>query len=180
MTSPLLFFNKKLKTLRSPTTRSGKATNRRRSGISPVIATTIVLAITITLGLSLWSFANSGVATATDRYANVVTEFGNYAGDKFVIANMAFDSPATNQMTVWVYNSGQLSTEIESIMLTCKDCSSFSPVTVDKAALTGTNPIQSKSLSTLSFDSGTLADGNTYEVRVLSSTGAYQTYYQVK
>lgn len=130
--------------------------------------------------MSLWSFANSGVAVATDRYANVVTEFGNYAGDKFVIANMAFDNPATDQVTVWVYNSGQLSTEIENVMLTCKDCASFTPVTVDSAAITGTNPIQSKSLSALSFNSGTLADGNTYEVRVLSSTGAYQTYYQVK
>lgn len=154
--------------------------DRQRRGVSPVIATTIILAITITLGLSLWSFANSGAAVATGKYAEVVTEFGEYAGDKFVIANVAFDNPSADQVTVWVYNSGQLSTEIGSIMLTCKDCSSFSPVTVDSSALTGTNPIASKSLSALSFDSGTLSDGNTYEVRVLSSTGAYQTYYQVK
>lgn len=179
MTSPFSFFTNTIKIIDSSTSRSGKL-NRQRHGISPVIATTIILAITITLGLSLWSFANSGAAVATGKYAEVVSQFGEYAGDKFVIANMAFDNPSADQVTVWVYNSGQLSTEIESVMLTCKDCSSFSTITASNSTLAGTNPIPSKSLSALSFDSGTLADGNTYEVKVLSNTGAYQTYYQVK
>src|SRR2546423_793444 len=82
--------------------------NRSRSGVSPVIATTIILAITIALGLALWSFANSGVGAATFAYANVITQYGDFVSDKFVITNVAFNYPANDQVTFWVYNSGKL------------------------------------------------------------------------
>ena len=184
MTTPFLFsFNIKrirryclLKINNSINYLPGKS----RSGVSPVIATTIILAITITLGLSLWSFANSGVGTATQTYASVVTDYGKYTADRFIIANMAFDRPAPGQVTVWIYNSGQLQTEIENIVLTCNDCASFAPVSVDKAQMTGTNPVPSKSLEDLFFTSGSLTTGKTYQIQVMSNTGAFQTYFQEK
>lgn len=162
-----------------------------RRGVSPVIATTIILAITITLGLGLWSFANSGVSTATNTYANVITAYGNYTSDRFVIANIAFDYPSNNEATVWVYNNGHLGTEIKNIILTCKapkaQCGSFPPVSVGQADLRDTNgtpkalgPIPTEQLQKVSFTSGSLASGITYEIRVISSTGAYQTYYLEK
>jgi hypothetical protein len=53
-------------------------------------------------------------------------------------------------------------------------------VSVGKALLTGTNPIPAKSLQQISFTSGSLTTGNTYQFQVMSSTGALQTYYQEK
>jgi hypothetical protein len=156
--------------------------NRRRAGISPVIATTIILAITVSLGLALWSFANSGVSAATAQYADIITDYGKYASDRFVIVNIAFDYPLADKATVWVYNSGQLTTDISSVLLTCKDCATpFAAVSVDASQITPANPqIASKSLQQLSFDTGSLTDGSTYEITVTSSTGAYQAHYQVK
>ncbi len=153
---------------------------KSRSGISPVIATTIILAITITLGLGLWSFANSGVGSATQSYAQVITDIGNYTNDRFVIVNTAFDYPSDNQVTVWIYNSGTMQTRIDNVVLTCGDCSGFTPVTVNKADLTGTNPISAKTLQQFSFNSGSTQSGKTYEIQVMSSTGAHQSYFQKK
>jgi hypothetical protein len=159
-----------------------KSLNRRKAGISPVIATTIILAITVSLGLALWSFANSGVSAATAQYADIITDYGKYASDRFVIVNIAFDYPLADKATVWVYNSGQLTTGISSILLTCKDCATpFAAVSVDASQMTPANlQIASKSLQQLSFDTGSLTDGSTYEITVTSSTGAYQAHYQVK
>lgn len=156
--------------------------NKTRAGVSPVIATTVILAITVSLGLALWSFANSGVSATTAQYADIITDYGKYASDRFVIVNVAFDHPSADSATVWVYNSGQLSTNISSILLTCKDCTTpFAAVSVDASQITPANPqVASKSLQALSFSSGTLADGNTYEITVTSNTGAYQTHYQEK
>lgn len=186
MTLPPFFFNQKIRMISNNNINSVTLSSKRkksRSGISPVISTTIILAITITLGLGLWTFANSGVGSATQNYAQVVSGIGNYTNDRFVLVNAAFDYPSTNQVTVWIYNSGILQTKIDNVVLTCKDCSpSFAPVTVDEAQLTGTNPILSKHLEQLSFNSGStpLSSGSTYEIQVTSSTGAHQTYFQEK
>lgn len=184
MTLPPFFFDQKISMIfNNNSVKLSPKRKKSRSGISPVISTTIILAITITLGLGLWTFANSGVGSATQNYAQVVSSIGNYTNDRFVPVNAAFDYPSTNQVTVWIYNSGISKTEIANIVLTCKDCApSFVPVTVDKAQLTGTNPILSKHLEQLSFNSGStpLSAGSTYEIQITSSTGAHQTYFQEK
>jgi FlaG/FlaF family flagellin (archaellin) len=159
---------------------SGVKLGKDRSGVSPVIATTIILAITVTLGLSLWSFANSGVGAATQSYSEVITDIGEFTSDRFVVINVAYAHPSANAVTLWIYNSGENPTEVNNITLTCKDCASFAPVSVGKALLTGTNPIPAKSLQQISFTSGSLTTGNTYQFQVMSSTGALQTYYQEK
>ncbi|WP_415281155.1 hypothetical protein [Candidatus Nitrososphaera sp. FF02] len=158
------------------------SSDRKKAGISPVIATTVILAITVSLGLALWSFANSGVSATTAQYADVITDYGKYASDRFVIVNVAYDYPLADRATVWVYNSGQLTTDVANILLTCKDCTGpFTAVSADASQITPTNPqLASKSLQGLSFATGTLADGNTYEITVTSGTGAYQVHYQAK
>jgi hypothetical protein len=119
---------------------------------------------------------------ATAQYADLITDYGKYASDRFVIVNVAFDYPQADEATVWVYNSGQLTTDITNILLTCKDCATpFTAVSVDASQTTPANPqLASKSLQELSFTTGALTDGRTYEVTVTSSTGAYQAHYQMK
>lgn len=153
--------------------------NNSRLGVSPVIATTIILAITIALGLALWSFANSGVGTATYTYANVITDYGQFVGDKFTIANVAFNYPSNNQVTFWIYNSGKLTTDIKDVVLTCKpidptDCSGFNPTPNN---LVGPTPLASNDLGKYSFDANTsIPSGKTFELTVVSKTGASQTF----
>jgi flagellin-like protein len=159
--------------------------DRQRRGISPVIATTIILAITIVLGLALWGFANSGVGTATVKYSEAVTEYGEIVrSHRFVIANMDFNNPSANNVAFWVYNNGKLDATISSVhvILTCKDCTGSGPspsgLTQDSPADPG-NPLSlaPKTLKKFYFSAGaTLETGKTYELTVVSDAGLTNTF----
>lgn len=181
--------------------------SRKRSGVSPVIGSTIILGITVALGLALWSFANSGVNTATKQYADSVTDYSKLTTDRFVVPSVAFDyangvlqGASADDITVFVYNSGRFETQILSVLVTCKDCApAFNPVTlvIDPSSL-GTDDlnfdgitqanesidgkIPSKSIMHLSFNSSAkgavFTPGFTYQVQVIADSGAYQTVYQ--
>ena len=156
--------------------------SRRRAGVSPVVATTIILAITVTIGLALWSFANSAFGTATREYGQVITEYSRFTSDRFVIANIDFNNPAADEMAFWVYNSGKFETTINSVVITCKDCSSFDP---DPINLTQVSPdditkpltMASKTLKKFTFETqSTIESDKTYELVIVSDTGATQSY----
>ena len=164
--------------------------SKSRRGVSPVIATTIILAITVTLGLSLWTFANSGVATATQQYADVVTDYGKFTSDKFVIPSVAFDypnPPNSDDLTIWVYNSGDRETTIKTVTISCKVCADSVvaglPLTLTaEDLLSGDTRVNAKDLVDLRFDTSArgaiFTPGETYQIQVISDTGAYQTVFQ--
>jgi flagellin-like protein len=171
--------------------------SRKRSGISPVIATTILLGITVALGLALWSFANAGVGTATQQYAETVTDYGKFASDRFVVPSVAYDyadgGVSANDMTVYVYNSGRFETQIVSAIVTCRDCTpAFGVITLDEDDMNPNGSTQanestdgtiaSRELRHIDFDSSSVGAnfvaGFTYQIQVVSETGAYQTIYQ--
>ncbi len=149
--------------------------------MSPVIATTILLAVTVVLGLALWSYANSGVGSATKSYADVVTNYGRFTSDTFIVPTIAYDYPATGDLDVWVYNSGSFDTTIQSVIVSCKVCTvQISPETLDQSSLiSGDMVVASKTLKELKFNTNTTFNvGDTYQVQVISTTQAYQTTFQ--
>ena len=173
--------------------------SRGRSGVSPVIASTILLGIAVALGLGLWSFANAGVGTATQEYAETVTEYGRFASDKFVVPSVAYDyangATSADDITVYVYNSGNFDTQIVNVIVSCIDCEpdyTFNVLTLtvnDLNSDSTTQPnestdglVSSKALSHLDFDTGVAGDvfrdDYSYQIQVISDTGAYQTIYQ--
>lgn len=122
-----------------------KSKRRGRSGVSPVISSVIMVGISVTLGLSLWSWANSGVNASTASYTNEVTDYVNYVNDRFVIVNFAFeydgidedqfqspynvapfntdgcsaDDQSSNDedcVTVWVYNYGEIPLQLSEVL----------------------------------------------------------------
>jgi flagellin-like protein len=166
----------------------GKKNSRSRRGISPVIATTIILAITIALGLGLWGFANSGVGTATVQYSNAVTEYGEVVRNhRFIIANMDFNNPGANQVAFWVYNSGKLDATINAnnVFIICTIGCSSDPVASNVRA-EGADPtnltVSPKSLKKFYFDT-TLESGavdKVYELTLASDEGLTQTFVKIK
>ena len=173
--------------------------SKSRRGVSPVIATTIILAITVVLGLTLWSFANAGVSKATYEYAEVVTDYGEFTSDKFVIADIDFNNPSSNRIAFWVFNSGKTSSTVNNVAVICKDvgCTQPSPQIESLCqhdpsspddinnCLTKTLPdgtfvpdydIPSKDFRKFSVDVTTIQSGTTYEMTIVSDTGALQTF----
>lgn len=186
-TSPFFFIIKKVNVLSKFSNDYSSVSTKSRSGVSPVIATTIILAVTITMGLALWSFANSGVSTATSTYASVITDYGGFVSDKFVITNVAFNYPSNDHITFWIYNSGKLATSIKSVVLVCKDCTGgeYTPAAGDLIGPNLSDPtdmtLASKQLGKYSFDgningSTSIPSGKTFEITVTSDTGASQTF----
>jgi len=164
---------------------SSRNNQRLRRGISPVIATTIILAITITLGLGLWAFANSGVGTATTQYSEAVTGYGDIVRNhRFVIANVDFDNPIPNKVSFWIYNNGKVDATISDVhvLLICKQCggATFSPSDVAPSTLGETFTVAPKTLQKFEFNSGYTGGpslpAGIYELTVVSEEGLTQTY----
>jgi len=158
---------------------------RKRAGVSPVVATTIILAVTVTIGLALWSFANSAFGTASREYGEVITEYSRFTSDRFVIANVDFNNPGANEMAFWVYNAGKFETTVNSVVLTCKPDSGCTEPKPAPIGLTQDSPddptkpltVASKQLKKFTFDTGTnIESGKTYELVVVSETGVIQSY----
>lgn len=159
-------------------------------GVSPVIASVIILAITVVLGLSLWSFVNGQVSTSTQSFANEVTDYVNYVNDRFVMVNTAFNYDTYNDQTrcpgnppsqcasVWIYNNGNVPVKINGVFFGSSS-SSLTQINVWYSSVQNSLQIAPKTMGVLSFNSGgAFAQGSTYYVKVVSVTGAYQTYYQ--
>lgn len=145
---------------------------KKRAGISPVIATTIILAITVTLGLALYSFVNSQSNAATQSFAQEATDYINYRNDRFVITSLSFQN---NGITAYVFNSGNVPLRIAQVLV------GFDELNYPcQATITDSSPIQPKEIGAVTFTcSGGLATPPVvYHVKVISEAGSYQTYFQ--
>jgi hypothetical protein len=156
------------------------------------------LGITVTLGIALWSFVNSGVGTSTEVFANEVTDYVNYLNDRFVTVNMAFqyddpdiDACTTDDnlcVTVWIYNNGNLPVKINSIFFGNSSSVMQQPETWWSIAGEQDLTIEKKQMGILGFDVTGLRDSTgedlvltadqTYYIRVVSESGANHTFFQ--
>lgn len=161
---------------------------KKHSGISPVIASVIILAITVTLGLALWSFVNSEVNVSTQTFASEVTDYINYLNDRFVIVNIAFgyDDIAANLcnndtrcVTVWIYNNGNLPVTVNSVFFGQTSSTMLPASAWESSDGPQDLQIQAKELRFLAFEhTADPVTDQTYYVRILSESGAQQTYFQ--
>jgi len=92
--------------------RSLRAGRRRRPferrAVSEIIATLLVLAIVVSLGVLVFTFANSGLANLTEGYTNAMKNQANAVSERFTVEQVAFtfsgagtlalDGTSTNQV----------------------------------------------------------------------------------
>ena len=163
----------------------------KRSGVSPVISTTILLAITITMGLSLWGFVNSASSSSAESFTNEITDYVNYVNERYVIVNLAFgyDNPDVNAcsddsdcVTLWIYNYSERDVRVEKVLF---GESSASQQEVKLANSAGEDILKANTLGSIVFDISDHPDhinfnhdGSTYYATVVTSGGSTQVYYQ--
>jgi flagellin-like protein len=176
-----------------------KKVNKKRAGVSPVIATIIIIAITIVTGLALFAYTNSQADVATAAFSQEATDYINYRNDRFVVANLSFNESdscitATPEycLTAYVFNNGNLPVTITTISAG-KDDSQMVPYCVD--TLEQYVLIEPKNMSAIPFygpatvdpSDGTVScppalpetvEEGIYSIRVTSTTGAYQLFFQ--
>ncbi len=83
---------------------------RRRAGISDLVAAVITVAITLIAGGALFGYVN-GQAAVNERQLGVANAANvNFLNERFVVPQITFKyTSPTNQITLYVYNNGQLS-----------------------------------------------------------------------
>ncbi|MGQ9468862.1 MAG: archaellin/type IV pilin N-terminal domain-containing protein, partial [Nitrososphaerales archaeon] len=86
--------------------------SRIRKGVSPVIATVIIITVTLLVGFAVFSFVNSEAAVASGAMGQSTANYVNYLRERFVITNVAFNYPSNGMITVWFYNNGAIDTKI--------------------------------------------------------------------
>jgi FlaG/FlaF family flagellin (archaellin) len=156
--------------------------NCKRAGVSPVIATTMIMAITVVMGLALYSFTSSQTNVATKSFADEATDYINYKNDRFTVTGLAFKTNSNpQQFTAYLFNNGDRVIKITDAVLS---------VGTDSSALykfcTNDGTIASKDLKGILFEScdsiafpGFQSDTPAvYQVKILSENGAFQTYFQ--
>ena len=88
---------------------------QNRVAISEVIATIVLVAVTVTIGSVVWVWANSNAVNSENSYFNVTTE-------KFEIVTSTFSSTSGlapwSGITLYVFNSGAKSTTVAAILIT--------------------------------------------------------------
>jgi hypothetical protein len=77
------------------------------------VATILTIAITLIAGAAVFSFVNSQAGVSEKQYGQSVGGVVNQIQEKFVVFDLSF--PAANQISVWIYNTGQTTLQIASI-----------------------------------------------------------------
>ncbi|MGQ9719232.1 MAG: hypothetical protein ACUVWK_05285 [Nitrososphaerales archaeon] len=89
---------------------------RIKKGVSPVIATTIIIGVTLAVGFATWGFASGAIGSLLQSQGETVSSDINNLRERFVIVNVNI-SVSGDKVTVWVYNNGRIPTEITDIFV---------------------------------------------------------------
>jgi len=88
--------------------------NRRR-GVSAVLSSVLMAAVVVTIGVSIWGFADSAATLMKTDYFDEVMESVYKIKERFRIENIAVNITAAPSVQVWVLNYGDTEVNITSI-----------------------------------------------------------------
>jgi len=151
---------------------------KQNRGISPVISSTILIAITVTLGLSLWGFVNSQVNVSTESFASATSDYVNKVSERYVIVSMALGYKDSKEVTLWVYNYSERDVRVTNVLFSDSNDPKVDPLVKEVDSV-----LKSKTLGTVTFnvagsDFDFKKDGKMYYATVITDGGATKVYYQ--
>lgn len=135
----------------------------------------IMVSITVAIGGALWSSVNATAGSTLAQYSDRTAQYVNQVNEDFVITVIAFDTPATGNVTVWMFNNGGLATEINGIF--------FGNVSTSLSPVTSFSPnplflaVQQSANVTFVY---TTNPGDTYYVLAIGNFGNTASSYSAK
>ncbi|MCL5318286.1 MAG: hypothetical protein M1503_08530 [Thaumarchaeota archaeon] len=136
-----------------------------------MLASIIMISITLAGGMMVWSFVNTTSAQVTDAYGQTVSNDINGLNEDFIITNVSFN-PTNHTVTIWFYNNGAMATKIQQILIWS---SSNTTATSTQTALNLTKG-SAGSLGPLTI-SRINRIGETYYVEAIAQYGSTYTTY---
>ncbi len=89
----------------------------RRRGMTSVLTTIMMVAVVISIGVSVWGFANSAATVMRSDYFDEVMESVYKIKERFRIENIAVNTTAAPSVQVWVFNYGETEVNITLIKI---------------------------------------------------------------
>ncbi len=84
----------------------------RRRGMTSVLTTILMVAVVISIGVSVWGFANSASAVMRTDYFDEVIESVYKIKERFRIENIGVNISTDGSIEVWVLNYGETKVNI--------------------------------------------------------------------
>jgi flagellin-like protein len=90
---------------------------RTRRGFSSVLTSVIMVAVVLSIGISVWGVANSAATVMRNDYYDDVIESVYKIKERFRIENIAVNVTAAPSIQVWVINYGETEVNITRIKI---------------------------------------------------------------
>ena len=149
---------------------------RKKKAISEVIATVVLIAVTIVIGAGAWVCANSASGNSQHNLGQAAQGDIHSVSERFQIisVNFTYASGATSTSTVviWIYNSGIYDTNVSSILL---NNTSYSGGQLSSRLL----PKQQLTAISITTLSPQVHKGDLQMIKVVGQYGSYFTYQSV-
>ena len=156
---------------------------KRSRAVTPIVATMLMIAVTLISGMAVFAYVNSQAGVSERRLGDATASYLNFLNERFLIVNANFSS---NKVTIWFYNNGNLMTKIQQI--TVYNSTSSLYVVYSASLNTGyqvpalplTVPDAGTATITLTLPSQSFRSGRTYFIQAIALYGNTYTYYQVR
>ncbi len=92
------------------------STHRRRRGISDLMATVLLIAMTLIAGAAVFGYVNGQAASNESKLGAANAANVNFLNERFVVVDLAI-SAGGNSAFVWIYNNGNLDLNLQQLVL---------------------------------------------------------------
>jgi flagellin-like protein len=107
-----------------PPRRGGWRRERRRA-VSEVVSTLLLIAIVVTLGVFVFSFASGGINSLTGSFTRLMTNQGNAVDEHFLVEQVTFSFSGTTGASVYVRNVGSIASTLVSVYIVDQSTGAF-------------------------------------------------------
>jgi len=155
--------------------RGGRPRSRGRRAVSEVVSTLLLVAIVVTLGVLVFTFASGGLSSLTGSFTRLITNQGSAVNEHFLIMQVTFTFSGTTGASVYVRNAGTISSTLVSVYIVDQSTGAFVtqvPLTTAQGALNAGTVLDIPN-TVLTF---TPSHGQAYSFTVTSNLGNSVTF----
>lgn len=140
--------------------------HRKRRAVSDVVATLLMVAIVVSLGVVVFTFASTGLSSLTQSFTGLMSNQANALSEHIVVEQVVFSFSAPGA-DLYLRNVGSISSTLVSVYVVDQTTGAFvQQFTISTAVNVGT--VAHILASTITF---TPTHGQTYSFTVTSSLG---------
>ncbi len=112
--------------------RSAARRRAERRAVSEIVSTLLLVAVVVTLGVLVFTFASGGLSSLTGSFTHLITSQGNVEAEHFIVTQATFCTSTTQTAcsstegaNVYVRNAGTISSTLVSVYIVDQTTGTF-------------------------------------------------------